>query len=252
MPYYSVARGVCPGIYTSWEECHKQIHRYSGAKFKRFDDKTEAERYLLSESVVGTSGCLDSQSSHPSGDQTGVVEDVGAAAPYGEQNIGTTEHGILIFTDGSCKMRRDGTRLAGYGYYIPVLDKKVSRRLPPPCTNNRAELVAIISAVNEFPPRTRLHIVTDSKYSILIFTTTGLKYARNNFLNDDGSRVVNSDLVQIAVQLSSNYDLHFTHINSHTNLKDIYSIGNDIADKLATGEGEGDSCPPKPPGCRRL
>jgi ribonuclease HI len=44
MKYYVVWKGRKPGIYTSWEACKKQVHKYSGAKYKSYLYKCEAEK----------------------------------------------------------------------------------------------------------------------------------------------------------------------------------------------------------------
>lgn len=98
-------------------------------------------------------------------------------------------------------------------------------------TNNRAELSAIIKAIKLFKEKkdeVRLNIYTDSGYSILIFTSTGKKYKAKNYKD-----VLNSDLVEKAVKLSEKYDLKFIHVRSHTGLKDVHSLNNEVADKLA-------------------
>ncbi|TDQ42757.1 viroplasmin family protein [Aureibacillus halotolerans] len=41
--YYTVWKGRKPGIYTSWADCEKQIKGYSGAAFKSFPTRQEAE-----------------------------------------------------------------------------------------------------------------------------------------------------------------------------------------------------------------
>lgn len=46
MGYYAVSKGRERGIYTSWEECNRQVHGYSGCKFKKFQTKSEAQNYL--------------------------------------------------------------------------------------------------------------------------------------------------------------------------------------------------------------
>lgn len=46
MKLYAVKEGRNPGIYETWEECKEQVHNYSGAVFKSFESKEEAERYL--------------------------------------------------------------------------------------------------------------------------------------------------------------------------------------------------------------
>ncbi|MEK3733386.1 ribonuclease H family protein [Paenibacillus sp. FSL M8-0334] len=42
--YYVVWVGKVPGIYTSWDECQQQVNQYTGAKFKAFESKAEAEK----------------------------------------------------------------------------------------------------------------------------------------------------------------------------------------------------------------
>ena len=40
--FYVVWKGHKTGVFTSWDECKKQIHGYVGAEYKAFLDKTEA------------------------------------------------------------------------------------------------------------------------------------------------------------------------------------------------------------------
>lgn len=44
--YYAVSNGRQPGIYTTWEECEKQIKFYSNAKYLRLSTLKEAENWL--------------------------------------------------------------------------------------------------------------------------------------------------------------------------------------------------------------
>lgn len=44
--YYTVWKGVCPGVYPSWRECQQQTKGYKGAMFKSFDTKEKAEKAL--------------------------------------------------------------------------------------------------------------------------------------------------------------------------------------------------------------
>lgn len=46
MKYYAVAKGRIPGIYSSWAECKQQVYRFSGEKFKSFENLREAENYM--------------------------------------------------------------------------------------------------------------------------------------------------------------------------------------------------------------
>ncbi len=42
--YYVVWVGHTPGIYNTWEECKKNIHKFKGAKYKSFFSKEEAQK----------------------------------------------------------------------------------------------------------------------------------------------------------------------------------------------------------------
>jgi hypothetical protein len=53
MPSYVVYKGEVLGIYDDWEECQRQVHRYSGNSYKGYTTRAEAEaryaRYLAGE-----------------------------------------------------------------------------------------------------------------------------------------------------------------------------------------------------------
>lgn len=49
MKYYAVRKGRNPGIYTSWDSCLKEVKGYSGAIYKSFKTKEEAEIYMAGE-----------------------------------------------------------------------------------------------------------------------------------------------------------------------------------------------------------
>ena len=50
--YYAVKKGVCPGIYKSWEECQRNVTGFSGAEFKGFKTLEEAEEYMGSSAAL--------------------------------------------------------------------------------------------------------------------------------------------------------------------------------------------------------
>ena len=53
MPSYVVYKGKVPGVYDDWEECRRQVHRFSGNSYKGYTTKAEAKsryaRYLAGE-----------------------------------------------------------------------------------------------------------------------------------------------------------------------------------------------------------
>ncbi|XP_063373903.1 ribonuclease H1 [Cydia amplana] len=55
MPFYAVAKGRSTGIYNSWADCEAQVKGFSGAKFKKFDTKSDANEFIRSNSNYGGS-----------------------------------------------------------------------------------------------------------------------------------------------------------------------------------------------------
>ena len=53
MPSYVMYNGKVPGVYDDWEECRRQVHRFSGNSYKGYTTRAEAEsryaRYLAGE-----------------------------------------------------------------------------------------------------------------------------------------------------------------------------------------------------------
>ena len=53
MSSYVVYKGKVPGVYDDWEECRRQVHRFSGNSYKgyttRVEDESRYARYLAGE-----------------------------------------------------------------------------------------------------------------------------------------------------------------------------------------------------------
>ena len=68
--YYAVKRGKVPGVYTSWEECQKQLKGFKGNCYKGFFTQEEAENFLIDkqpkfcEAVAYTSGGYNIYTDH--------------------------------------------------------------------------------------------------------------------------------------------------------------------------------------------
>lgn len=85
-----------------------------------------------------------------------------------------------VYTDGSCDNIR--TKVGGSGYVI-LKDGEVVKMKSKgfyPTTNNRMELLAIISAVNSIPEGSDVIVFTDSKYCIRVLD--GYMHEKNHDL----------------------------------------------------------------------
>ena len=139
------------------------------------------------------------------------------------------EH-YFVYTDGSCSNNGKSNANAGIGVYFGDNDSRnVSERITGKQTNNRAELLAILKA-GKIIGNDNVTIVSDSEYSIKCVTTYGKKCEENMW----GSNIANKELVKEVYEFFQGKCIDFKHVYSHTSKKDIHSLGNEQADKLAT------------------
>ena len=143
-----------------------------------------------------------------------------------------------VFTDGACSNNGKPSAKAGIGvFFAPNDPRNISRHLDPGIkqTNNTAELTAIIQAYSviqdDLATGKRVAICTDSEYAIRCATTYGRRCNAKGWKDD----IPNKPLVQ---QIYTLYDTHKTqaqlvHIRAHTGQTDVFSVGNENADRLA-------------------
>lgn len=126
----------------------------------------------------------------------------------------------IAYTDGSCD-NLDPKRPGGSAYIIfnedMTLYKKASKGFLG-TTNNRMELLAIISVVNSIPKGSEVTIYTDSKYCILSLVSK--------------KRKKNIDLVEKFHQLAGKLSIiNFVWVKGHNG-----NIYNEECDRMANAE----------------
>lgn len=200
MTFYAVAIGRNPGIYLSWAKTEVEVKGFPGAKYKKFPDRSAAEKFI-----------------------NGDISQPASSSKIIDSVIDLTHR---VFTDGSFM---DG--LAGFGWVFilagaesasatncgPVKDK---------LTNNTGELMAILDAITKISHRP-LHVYADSKYSIKCVTEWYPKWERNGFKTSTGAPVANLELIQ-AIRKNMIGEIYFHHIKAHQG-----HIWNEMADTLA-------------------
>jgi ribonuclease H-related protein len=126
MKFYAVKKGTVRGIYTTWSECQAQIKGYSGAVFKSFYTRAEAEEFM---------------------------KDVYVADRFDR----------IFYTDGSF---RDGISggsavdVTGSKIWYRRTEEKELQ------SNSRGELLGIILAIQHSQPMESVIVNTDSQYCI--------------------------------------------------------------------------------------
>ncbi len=236
MPYYAVHKGRGgPNIYNTWPECKKAVDGLVGAVYKKFESMEDANKFMKQ-------GFEASGGSKPKGlirhekYETDNKDEIDAVlnAPDAHRNI-------IAYTDGSC-IRQDGKVYCGYGIVIPDLNIKLSERLnDTKLTNNRAEMRAILHAIelvpDEMKATKRICIFTDSQYCKYIFQGTGERYERDGFMKraEGGGmeEVPNKDMIKTALSYIRAFDIAILKVRAHTGAADTHSSYNDMADQLA-------------------
>ena len=156
-----------------------------------------------------------------------------------KENVIINPDTIIIYTDGACKHNGSKTKLvrAGIGVHfslknrIQLKDISLKLNIESP-TNNKAELTAILAALQECEKNNlyeKIIIYTDSQYSIDAIT----KWYDQLVINGNLDSKKNIDILKKIKKYLKIIDVKFIHIRSHTNLQDEHSIGNDKADRLA-------------------
>ncbi|KAJ5576377.1 Ribonuclease H [Penicillium sp. DV-2018c] len=270
--YYGIQRGRVTGVYTDWTKAQEQIRGFPRPRYRKFATREEAEEFVREGQNQPPAGFGTAPSGTPGTsierprDADGVEYEPGdgplpAGAEDGfDPNVildpatgkvvyktvsqmtatktqSTGIPGMLrIYTDGSSLGNGTPLASAGVGVYFGPGDP--SRNVSEPLkgnrqTNQRAELTAILRAIDIAPRHRDVTIVTDSRYSIDCVTVWFVNWRRNNWMTRDGKPVENRDLVEpILARIEERNDLKvktlFEWVKGHS--KDA---GNEEADKLA-------------------
>lgn len=152
---------------------------------------------------------------------------------------------IAAFTDGACVGNGKAGARGAYAVVwpeYPHLDKAL--KLPTADglkhTNNRAELAAVILAIDianehiDVDKTKTLIIYTDSQLTIKSMTEWLPKWKRSGWKKmTDGKPVANVDLLSKLDGLMKDRKVAFRHVRAHTKAITFEAVYNDKVDKLA-------------------
>lgn len=117
---------------------------------------------------------------------------------------------VSIYTDGSCWPNPGG--LGGYGAVI-LLDGQrleIHGRIPAPTTNNRAEMIAAIKALDTLTFPAEVNLYTDSEYLRCGATVWMSAWTRKGFKG-----VKNSDLWGNILACNRLHKIHWHWVRDH-------------------------------------
>jgi ribonuclease HI len=214
--FYVVWAGRRTGVFTDWAATQAQVDKFTGAKFKSFGSRAEAEQAFR----AGAPVYVRTRSS------TGE-----RAAPSGEIHVAT--HGLQIYCDGACEpnpgnagsgiaVYRDGSLVElWYGLYDPQ------------GTNNTAELnalhQALLIAERACADGQTAEILCDSSYAINCVSKWAVGWEKKGW-RKAGGEIKNLAIIQAAYAIYTRIEsqVQLIHVSAH-----IGTEGNELADRMA-------------------
>ena len=139
---------------------------------------------------------------------------------------------VTIYTDGACSGN------PGPGGWGAILEwNGVEKELSGgenPTTNNRMELLAVISALEKLNQSCIVELYSDSKYVIDALTKGWLtSWIKNGWRKADKKAVLNVDLWQRLLPLLEKHEMHYHWIKGHAE-----NEKNNRCDQMAVAESK--------------
>lgn len=198
---YAIRKGHRTGIFDSWDECKLYINGFSGAEYRGFGTREEAEAYLR-------------------GEETGISSKTGSRVVI-EKPV--DDLSVNIYTDGSFK---DGD--IAVGLYLEGLKSNPKFYGVVNCyeyasiANIAGEILAVLLGVE-------LAIQIGFTNINIIYDYDGVEYWYNGTWKAKGQLQSIYATMLNTLRLNNNLNISFTNVKGHSGIN-----GNVIADKMAT------------------
>ena len=222
MKFYAVKVGRnAPIITTTWEQCSQLVNGFSGAVFKSFNKKEEAENYLN-----GLTAKIEVKSS--------IINGFTDFEFIQEKLMSLDSTVLIVHTDGSCINQGLADRSlwrAGSGIFFPQLNLKIGLKVDGEQTNNRGELLPVVWILESLitiknPVIKKLIIHSDSNY---VIENLNSKHTKNRDLwNRLNVAILLLGKVNESDGSSSTIGIEFVKDLAHSGIE-----GNEIADEIA-------------------
>ncbi|KJZ75608.1 hypothetical protein HIM_05071 [Hirsutella minnesotensis 3608] len=230
--FYAVAVGSPTGIYTDWNDAAAAIKGVKGPKYRRFATRDEAVAYIKQFGNKEAVEALGETVAEP------TFELAIDARPSKKKDVALpqmTGDVLRVYTDGSSLANGKAGSRAGVGVYFGDGDpRNVSERLEgDPQTNQRAELMAMLRALEIAPDYQTVQIVSDSQYSINCVTQWAAAWKVRDWMTATGEKVKNQDIIRallarIEERAKVGGETYFQWVKGHASDR-----GNVAADRLA-------------------
>ncbi len=214
--FYAVKKGRKAGIYTTWEACQAQVMGVAGAVYKSFARRTDAEAYL--------------RGAEPAAFTQNALFELEAAPAASEPEAGLEM--VRLYTDGGAIGN------PGAGGYGVVLEQDGRQREFSAgyrqTTNNRMELLAVISGLEQIEQRAAVRVLTDSSYIVNAMRSgAARRWQQAHWKRKDGA-VPNADLWERLLSLADKHSITFEWVPGHSGIQQ-----NERCDRLAQAAARG-------------
>ena len=241
MFFYAVAKGHNTGIFTSWQECYKEVNGYSDAKFKKFRFFQEAIDYLhdnnvqydVSKEPRFKNFLSSNNNKKKQNDKKNKKENKKNNNHVDVVPMENIDCDFIIFTDGSCLKNPEGP--GGFAGFIisPTSVIQVSGG-EHSTTNNRMELRAVIETLKQIRPNMKVELFSDSQYFIKAIENNWIKnWKQKDWITFNGTPVKNVDLWKEIDSLISSLKINYHWVKGHNGIS-----YNEKCDKLAKKEAD--------------
>jgi ribonuclease HI len=212
--FYVVWRGARTGIFEDWATTFPLVNGHTGARYKSFASRTEAEEaYRAGAPAVRKPGTKSVQ-------QPRVPEDM-------------TGFDIVIFCDGACEPNPGKAGSGMAVYRNGVLTELWYGLFNPAGTNNTAELhalhQALLLAQREIDAGRSVQVRSDSAYGLNAITKWAAGWEKRGWRKPEGE-IRNLELIQTLYALHGEIadDVTLEHVSAHVGIE-----GNELADRMA-------------------
>jgi ribonuclease HI len=221
--FYAVLKGHKVGIFSTWAACQAATKGYSGAAFKSFPTKEEADVYLGNTSTLAGAPSVKSTRAPAT-----------SSTPEGLTVVLAYQFPVQIYTDGACDPNPGAT---GSGLVVYEHGKLTTLKYgyhSPNGTNNTAELIALREAIklarHYLEKGLPVEILSDSDYSLKAVFVWSEGWKKKNWTKGGSAPIQNLELIKECYALSRALigKVQMTHVRAH-----LGTEGNELADRLS-------------------
>lgn len=218
--YYVVWSGRETGVFNDWASAQRSVDKFTGARFKSFASRAEAEQAFRDGSGAHIVRRANTKATTSKNER--------AAAHVAHQAE------VSIYCDGACEPNPGNAGSGVVIYRNGVLAELWYGLYNPKGTNNTAELNALYEALRmaevELKAGYSVEICSDSQYAINCVSVWAVGWEKKGWQKKDGE-IKNLDIIQDSYaiyQRIKDDDLTLTHVAAH-----VGTEGNELADRMA-------------------